>query len=114
MMINYRTCHCGCEMKMLTIRRIKCGYCGQTVDQLKCIKKTGKWFHDECLDEYRNFYTTLFKSRAVLERKDVQAFRDYILTEMIMRHDLRILKLQWSLLIKEKATPLVIRDLLLA
>jgi hypothetical protein len=95
------------------IRDIHCGYCGESVSQISCKKKTGKWFHSSCLREFKNFNTSLYRIDDVENYKpqqliDLLKFRDVILFHMIMRKDLRLMKQQWSLLLKNKAVPLVI------
>ena len=102
-----RKCRC-CDKKITSqsFEVIKCGFCGESVDQMSCISPYGKWFHTCCLNEFRNFYNRIHDIDAVKHRKDLQIFRDHVLTEMIMRHDLRILKQQWSLLVSNKAYPI--------
>ena len=93
------------------IRDIRCGFCGESVSQINCKKKTGKWFHSSCLREFKNFHSSLYRIDGV-ENYDADKlnnllrFRDVILMHMIMRKDLRLLKQQWSLLIKNKAVPI--------
>lgn len=99
-------CRC-CDVR-IPDRIITCGYCGESVNQLDCRTQYGKWFHSECFTDFRNFYKHIFTINRIKNRKDLQVFRDHILTEMIMRHDLRLLKQQWSLLVYNKAVPLVI------
>ena len=102
-----RKCRC-CDKKITneSFEVINCGFCGESVDQMSCRSPYGKWFHNCCLNEFRNFYNRIHDIEAVKHRKDLQIFRDHVLTEMIMRHDLRILKQQWSLLVSNKAYPI--------
>ena len=103
-----RKCRC-CDRKV-TERIIRCGFCSESVDQNACTSPYGKWFHTVCLREFKNFYSLIF--RDMVDSQDgyeLRRFRDHVLFEMIMRHDLRLLKKQWSLLVANKAVPLVIR-----
>ena len=101
------------SVRLNIIRDIRCGYCGESVSQISCKKKTGKWFHSSCLREFKNFNTSLYRIDGVENYKpqqlvDLIKFRDVVLFHMIMRKDLRLMKQQWSLLLKNKAVPLII------
>ena len=101
------------SVRLNIIRDIRCGYCGESVSQISCKKKTGKWFHSSCLRDFKNFNTSLYRINGVENYKsqqliDLLKFRDVILFNMIMRKDLRLMKQQWSLLLKNKAVPLII------
>ena len=104
-----RKCRC-CDTKITNrcFDIIKCGFCGKSVDQTGCESSYGKWFHTVCFRDFKNFYSRIFTIDAVKDRIDLKQFRDYVLFQMIMRNDLRQLKQAWSLLVKNKAVPLVI------
>ena len=104
-----RKCRC-CDIKIRNnnFDIIKCGFCGNSVNQFECESPYGKWFHTTCFRDFKNFYSRIFTIDAVKDRTDLKQFRDYILFQMILRNDLRSLKQAWSLLVKNKAVPLVI------
>ena len=102
---------CRCCDKRIPDKIIPCGYCGESVNQLDSSSKYGKWFHPRCFRSFKNFYKSIFSINAVKNRSDLQSFRDHILFEMMMRHDLRLLKDQWSLLVHNRAVPIVLSPL---
>ena len=118
--INYRICRCSkeCGIRIPIImtfpsgkkleRIIKCNYCGQSVDQNSTNYRVGKWFHDGCISDYKNFYMALMKSYKI-ESDTTSKFRDYILFQMIMRKDLRLLQAHWKIVLKQKAVPIMLR-----
>ena len=90
---------------------IRCIYCGCEVSQISCESSYGKWYHSNCIRDFKNFYASLYRIDVEYYDKnrlpDLLRFRDHILFQMIMRKDLRLLKQQWSLLLKNKAVPLI-------
>ena len=91
-------------------RLIRCNYCGQSVDQNTTNYKVGKWYHDGCMSDFRNFYMALTKpGMELVKSKSVLAIRDIILTEMIMRHDVRNFHRDWNVIVKEKAVPIIMK-----
>lgn len=108
--MEYRVCRC-CDKKYNIItelpsgkkipRNIKCGFCGDMVDQNCCNFKYGKWFHDPCVGPYNNLIKSMKSNPyGALKLNAVNAFRDFILMEMIQRKDLRQLKKHWEFLVK--------------
>lgn len=96
---------CKCCDKVVGELPIKCGYCGDVIFQ-GGTSRHGKWFHVNCFRDFKNFYSSLYSVEAVNVDRKLQIFRDYILGEMIMRHDVRMLRKQWLLLVAGKALPL--------
>src|SRR3990167_9687875 len=120
--MHFRICRCGCNQKITTLvkflkppkiieRIIKCGYCGDPVDQNNTSYRTGKWFHDQCVSDYKNFYASLTKDSIEQRSKIVLAFRDVILFSMIELKDLRILHRDWASISKEKSIPLMMKKM---
>src|SRR3990167_8097391 len=104
-----RKCRCcDAKIKNSNFDLIRCGFCGESVNQSGCETPYGKWFHTACFRDFKNFYSCIFTIDAVKDRNDLIQFRDYVLFQMIMRKDLRPIKQAWSLLVKNKAVPLVI------
>ena len=121
-MSNFRMCRCGCNQRMpiyihfesgkILERKIKCGYCGDVVDQNNTNYKTGKWYHDQCMSDYKNFYASLTSRQLVgLKSEIVQAFRDYILFQMIMRKDVRLFHYHWKIVVRGKAIPVILKPI---
>ena len=112
-----RKCRCGCNKYFTdTIvfpsgrklsRPVKCGYCGNEVNQNTARHETGKWFHTECVSDYANF--TKFVTKLEPSTKTHQFLKDYVLTQMIMRKDLRQLHREWRKLSKLKSIPIILR-----
>lgn len=95
-------------------RLIKCGYCGVPVDQNNTSFRTGKSYHDECVIPYKNFIFSLNSRNHVgLKSDTVRAFRDYILIQMIMKKDVRLLHFHWKIVLRQKAVPLVLKQAVL-
>lgn len=124
-MSSFRICRCGCGQRMPTKTRmpksgrsierlIKCGYCGDTVDQNSTNYRSGKTYHDRCVIPYKNFIFSLNSRNHVgLKSETVRAFRDYILIQMIMKKDVRMLHFHWKIVLRQKATPLVLKQTVL-
>ena len=121
-MSSFRICRCGCDKRMpvkikfksgkIIERTIKCGYCGDPVDQNSTSYRTGKWYHDQCVSHYKNFKASLeSKPHSGLHSEIVMAFRDLCLFKMIERKDLRLLHKHWIIIAKEKSVPIIMRDM---
>ena len=117
---NYRVCRCGCNQRVpirimfpsgrTMERMIKCSCCGQSVDQNTTNYKVGKWYQDGCMSDFKNFYMALTKPGMELNKpKSVLAIRDMILTEMIMRHDVRMFHKHWNIIVKGNAVPIMMK-----
>lgn len=107
--MTYRRCRCSqdCKIKIKNPHRIKCGYCGNEVNQINAKHDTGKWFHTECVSDHANFYKSIVRLEPTT--KELLFLKNYILTQMIMRNDLRQLHRDWSVLSKMNAIPLVLK-----
>ena len=92
---------------------IRCLYCGCEVSQVSVESQYGKHYHSNCIRDYKNFYASICRIdvenyEGKSDLSDLLRFRDHILFQMIMRRDLRLLKQQWSLLLRNKAIPIII------
>lgn len=115
--MSSRKCRCGCNEKVVDVlvfpsgrkmtRQIKCGYCGQEVNQINARHDTGKWFHTECVSDHANFYKAIMKLEP--STRELKFLKDYILTQMIMRKDLRQLHKDWGVLSRMNALPLALK-----